>query len=313
MAPTFLLVGATGNTGRGVVELLTDRLKSSPKFAHYRIIAVTRSANSSAAKALSKYPQVEIIEYLWTDITTEWLRDHEVKRVFIASHNQPLQFPEETAFHLAALQAEVEYVVRISTTASKVSPTAEAYYQRAHWAVEAVLDSPEFSRLHWTSLQPNVFADMWLGTAAELIKKVKSGGKQETLSLVAGPDTPNAIIHPYDISTVATALLLLEDTSKYNKARLVLNGPEDITGNQIVALVEKHIGAKVENVSFKDTSALDALVAQTAGSDNFIASLRRAIGTLWIGVDTVATTSPEVLELAPPEKTPADVLEMLLR
>lgn len=88
MTPFFLSVGATGNTVHGIVEILSKTLDSSRTFSKYRILAQTRLANSIAAKELAKLPHVEIIELNWTEISAVWLREHQVVRIFIASHNQ---------------------------------------------------------------------------------------------------------------------------------------------------------------------------------------------------------------------------------
>lgn len=313
MSPTFLIVGATGDTGRGVVDILSKALDTSETFSKYRILAQTRSSNSSTAKELAKLPHVKILEMNWTEITAQWLREHKVSRAFIASHNLPNQFAEESTFHQAALRAGVEYVVRISTTTANVRPDCDAYYPRAHWAIETMLESPAFEKLHWTSLQPNVFSTLILGPAAEMIKKVRGGEAQGTLRLFASPDAPVGIIDPHDVSRVAAKLLLEIDVSSHSKAKYSLNGPEDINGEQVLEIVEKQIGAKVEDVRFQDMTFLDEMVAATSESKNVIASIKRAAETAWTGQCKAETTSKEVLELAAPNNTPADVLAMLLQ
>lgn len=313
MASSFLVVGATGNTGRGVVETLSSLLQTSQIFSDYRILALTRSSNSSAAKELAKFPHVEIVEYNWPEITAQWLREHKVDRAFIASHNLPNQFAEESTFHVAALRAGVKYVVRISTTAANVRPDCDAYYPRTHWAIEAMLDSPAFEDLHWTSLQPNVFISLYLSPAVEFIKSVRKGEKQDTLRLLADENTPVGIIDSQDVGIFAAHLLLQKDTSPHNKRRYVLNGPEDITGKEIVAMVEKHIGARVENVKFKDLSFLDDMVEATKESKNVIRSIEHAPETAWKGLCKAETTSKEVLQLAAPKQTSAKILETMLQ
>ncbi|KAF3044459.1 hypothetical protein E8E12_010870 [Didymella heteroderae] len=313
MSPSFLIIGATGNTGRGVVEILSKTLDCSQAFSKYRILAQTRSADSPTARELAKLPHVEIIELNWTEITAEFLREHQVARAFIASHNQPNQFAEESTFHVAALRARVEYVVRISTTASNVRPDCDAYYPRTHWAIETMLESPAFEKLHWTSLQPNVFSTLVLSPAAEMIKRVRDGEDPGTLRLFASADAPVGIIDPYDVSRVAAKLLLMEDISRHNKAKYSLNGPADVNGEQIVAMVEKQIGAKVRDVRFEDVTFLDEMIAATTESKNVIASIKRASEAAWAGRCTAASTSKAVLELAPPKRTPADVLAKLLQ
>ncbi|GFF96427.1 hypothetical protein IFM53868_08535 [Aspergillus udagawae] len=316
MAPTILIVGATGNTGRSVTETLPTLLKSSNTLSDHRIIGLTRSLNSPAAQQLAKLPGVEVVEQNWVEITADWLREHEVVRAFIASHNEPNQFAEESAFHLAALKAGVKYVVRISTTAANVRPDCDAYYPRTHWAIEALLSSPEFNGLQWTSLQPNVFSPLYLSSAAEFIKQYRRTGKQETLRLMASKDAPVGIIDPDEVGVLAAHLLSQDDPAVHNKAKYVLNGPEDITGSQIVDMIEQRIGTKVKDVSYKDMSFIDTIYehkfAATQQSKNIILSIKHAPETAWEGKCTASTTSKEVLELAAPKRTPAEVLRALL-
>lgn len=126
MAPTILLVGATGNTGKSVVEKL-PKLLGNTKLSSHRILALTRNIESPVAKALAEIPKVEFAEHNWVEITDDWLREHEVTRVFIACHNGPSQFAEEGQFLVNALNAGIKYIVRISTTAANVHPTFPAY------------------------------------------------------------------------------------------------------------------------------------------------------------------------------------------
>ncbi|KAK1143997.1 hypothetical protein N8T08_005906 [Aspergillus melleus] len=317
MAPTILIVGATGNTGRSVVETLPKLLESSNTLSDHRVIALTRSLDAPVACEFTKLPGVEVIEQNWVEITTDWLREHNVTRAFIAPHNNPNQFAEESTFHQAALEAGVKYVVRISTTAVNVRPDCAAYYPRSHWAIEALLDSPQFGALQWTSLQPNIFSQLWLSSAAGLIKQFRNTGEQGTLKLLAAEDAPTGIIDPADVGIFAAHLLVQDDTAAHNKARYVLNGPEDLTGLQIVALVEKHIGTRVENVIFKDLSIIDPYVefrlAETKESRNVVSSIRHAVKPAWEGQCSASTTSKEVFTLAAPKRTPAEVLEDMLK
>ena len=54
MAPTILVVGATGNTGRKVVETLPGLIKKTSSLSNHRILCLTRSASSDAAKKLAE-------------------------------------------------------------------------------------------------------------------------------------------------------------------------------------------------------------------------------------------------------------------
>ncbi|KAJ5741363.1 hypothetical protein N7533_010772 [Penicillium manginii] len=316
MSPSILIAGATGNTGRAVTQTLPRLLDSKGPLSGHRIIALTRSSSSPVAQDLAKIPGVELIEKNWVDITADWLREHQVVRAFIASHNEPNQFAEESTFHFNALDAGVEYVVRISTTAANVRPDCPVFYPRQHWAIETLLASPEFDDLKWTSLQPNVFSPFVMASAAEFIKKYRKTGEQDTLRLILSEDAPVGIIDPDEVGIIAAHLLSQDDTSMHNKAKYVLNGPEDITGKQIVDMIEQHIGAHVKDVSFKDVSFIDMLYeyqyAATKQSKNVIYSIKRAAETSWEGKCSTSTTSPEILELAAPKRSPADTLKTLL-
>ncbi|KAH7242751.1 hypothetical protein BKA59DRAFT_442064 [Fusarium tricinctum] len=311
MAPTILVAGATGNTGKALVETLSELLKTTNLSGH-RILALTRSSRGATAQQLAKLPNVEVVEKYWADITSDWLRENNVVRAFIASHVHPGQFAEESTFYLAALTAGVEYVVRISTTAANVRPDCPAYYPRTHWAIEALLSSPEFEALQWSSLQPNVFTQYYLAPAAELIKTFRKTGKQDTLRLMASEDALVGIIDANEVGVFAAHLLAADDLTPHNKAKYVLNGPEDITGRQIVTMVEEYIGTKVEDARFKDLSFLDHQAAQNPESKNLILSIHHAPVTAWEGKCRAATTSKEVLQLAAPRCTPAEALKTMV-
>jgi uncharacterized protein YbjT (DUF2867 family) len=311
MAPTILIAGATGNTGRSVVEKLPELLKGTELSSH-RILALTRSANSAAAKALAELPGVEIVEQNWVEIDEQWLRQHDVKRVFIASHNLPNAFAEEGQFLVNAMRAGVKYLVRISTTAANVSPDIPVYYPRTHWAIEQMLSQPEFRSMHWSSLQPNGFAPMFLTPAAEFIKEFKKTGKQGSVSLIIDASTPTGLIDSYDVGVVAAHLLAAEQTGPHDQKRYVLNGPEDVTGEEIIKLVEQYIGEPVKDVKYKDLSFIDDMANNSSESKNVMLSIKGAPVTSWEGKAKAETTSKEILELYAPKRTVSEVLKELV-
>ncbi|CAG7943056.1 unnamed protein product [Penicillium nalgiovense] len=202
MSPTILIVGAIGNTGQAVVETLPRLLQSSSALSGHRVIGLTRSIKNLVAQKLAELPR---------------LRDHQVTRAFIASYNKPNHFAEESTFHLTALNADVKYVVRISTIAAN-----------------------------------------------------------DALQLLALEDAPVGVIDPYEVRVFTARLLSQEEVSIHNKAKYVLNGPEDITRRQIVDMVEQ------------------------------------SQETMREGKCSASTTSKEVLELAAPKVTPAEMLKGLL-
>jgi hypothetical protein len=177
-----------------------------------------------------------------------------------------------------------------------------------------MLSQPEFQALQWTSLQPNVFFSFALGPAAEYIKASRTAGSSGKLGLMLDATTPMGVVDAVDVGVLAAHLLVLDDPSAYNQARLVVNGPEDISGEEVVALVESHIGRKVENVEYRDVSPINQWADATPlGSKNVIRSLSRALVTGWEGKCEVSTTSPEVLKLAPPKMTAKQYLAQMLQ
>ncbi|KAF2820266.1 NAD(P)-binding protein [Ophiobolus disseminans] len=302
--PTILVVGSTGNTGRTVASTLSS--SSLPQ--NTRILALTRSSSSPAAQALAQFPNVQICEKNWPDIDSAWLKQQNVTRAFIASHNAPNHFAEESTFHLACLLAGVEYVVRISTTAANVTPTCGAYYPRTHWAIEQLLSSPEFASLKWTSLQPNVFTQLYLSPAASLVKQFRKTGSQGPLRLMADAKSPVGVIDPSEIGIFAAKLLLSPSISAHAGKRYVLNGPEDISGDEIVGLVEKAIGEKVKDVRYKDMSFIHEWAdGEEKETKSIIRSIVHAPETAWEGKCSASTTSKEVKELGGMKRGPGEV------
>lgn len=83
MAPTILIVGATGNTGRSVVETLSESINDNKTLAGYQIIALTRNTDSPTAQNLGKLPNVTIEGKNWVDISPEWLKERNVVKAFV--------------------------------------------------------------------------------------------------------------------------------------------------------------------------------------------------------------------------------------
>jgi uncharacterized protein YbjT (DUF2867 family) len=301
MSPSILVVGATGNTGGGVVDTVLELAPNTP-FADHTIIALTRNAQGSSAKALaSKYGgRLQILEKDWTMIDAAWLKEHEVERLFIASHNGVSQFVDESLFLTAALEAKcVKYVCRISTTHANVGPDTPVWYARTHWAIETLLETPQFGAMHWSSLQPNGFISLVGSSLDSWLKTYRESGKKEKLRLAIDGDNPVALIDPYEVGVVAGHLLVSDDTAKHNKQKYILVGPTNVSGKEAVALLEKYAGTSVDNVVYRDTSFVDYLVSSGAYPESVAASLRLAPRSGYDGGDSVerSPTSPEVLEL----------------
>ncbi|KAI6782286.1 NAD(P)-binding protein [Emericellopsis cladophorae] len=141
-----------------------------------------------------------------------------------------------------------------------------AEWLRQHGVVRAII------ALH---NQPNQFAEestfqltalhAGADSAVELVKNYRKTGRKtgelDTLRLTASKDAPIGVVDADDVGTLAAQLLAEKKVSRHNEAKYVVNGPEDITGQQIVKMVEDHIGTQVKDVWYKDISFVDRMAA----------------------------------------------------
>jgi uncharacterized protein YbjT (DUF2867 family) len=123
-----------------------------------------------------------------------------------------------------------------------------------------------------------------------------------------------AMINPEDVGNVGAHLLALEDTTPHNHARYVLSGPEDVTGERLIKLVEQYAGVKVQKVEFKATSWIRDLVKSGVFPEGVVPSILAGCEPLWQGKCSLAgtPTGKEIMELAPPTHTIADSLKTML-
>jgi uncharacterized protein YbjT (DUF2867 family) len=276
--PSFLVVGATGNTGGAVLQHLAEVLPQSDKFSKYRIIGLTRDTNGTKAQELEKLPRVEMIAKDWTLIDSDWLREYEVERLYIASHIGVSAFTDESLFFNYALEAGVKYAVKLSTTATNVRPTTPVYYARNHWAVEKMLEQPEFNALQWTSLQPNVFISTLAGPARDWISTYKKDGTKKPYQMIPDADAVIAPIDSNEVGVIAGKLLALEDVTPHASRKYCLNGPQNASGKDIIKVVEKCAGTTVDNVTYRSTFIVD--FARKAGTpENVLGPLGKAVKT----------------------------------
>jgi uncharacterized protein YbjT (DUF2867 family) len=308
-SPTILVVGATGNTGRATVRTLSADLAGQ----NVRILGLTRSVDSEPAQELRKLPLVEIGGKYWPEIDAAWLRDRNVVKAFVAVSPSDAQFTDESLLYRALLEARVEYVVRISTWAPYIGPASPIFYGRSHWALETMLEDPSFDALMWTSLRPTVFSRQMVEPAAEAIKKYRSTGSFGHVSLWLAADLPGAWIEPDDVGKIAGKLLALADPSPHASQKYVINGPEDITGNDIIAEMERLTGGKVTDVSFGSDDIFNSF-RENGVPEKLIRSLRTAIGMFLDGkarFSEVEPTAQSIMDLAPPTTTCRETLRYL--
>lgn len=307
---TILVIGATGNTGRATVRTLSADLAGQD----VRILGLTRTTDSAPAQELATLPLVEMNGKYWPEIDAAWLKAEGVVRAFVAVTPNDAQFTDESLFYKACLEASVEYVVRISTWAPYIGPASPIFYGRTHWALETMLEDPAYNSLQWTSLRPTVFSRQMVEPAAEAVKTYRQNGSYDgSLRLILAADLPGAWIEPDDVGKIAGKLLALADPSAHASQKYIINGPEDVTGKELVAEIERLTGSKVDDVAFNDRAFIDGFRA--AGMpEKIISSLHKAVDMLQAGaaLSNVEPTAQAIMDLMPPTTTVRESLLYLV-
>ena len=124
-------------------------------------------------------------------------------------------------------------------------------------------------------------------------------------------EAPVAIIDSQDIGEAAAKLLALDDPSPHFSKKYNLSGPEDVTGKDIVALLEKVANRKIQ-VDYRSITLFKALREEAGYPQNVFDSLEYGVrGNLWTPISQLASTptSPELLKLAPPHSTVEEFIQ----
>lgn len=134
------------------------------------------------------------------------------------------------------------------------------------------------------------------------------------MPVLSAADVGVGLIDPEDIGTLSAHLLALCDVAPHNHAKYVLNEPEDVTGIDIVKAVESHVGVKVEKVEYADKETYFGALTGMGLPEKIITAMFTTVEDQWQGKCTIAShpASKEVLALAPPKRTVADVLKAML-
>lgn len=129
--------------------------------------------------------------------------------------------------------------------------------------------------------------------------------------MIMDRDSPNALIDSYDVGVFAAHLLATEEIDKHNKAKYVLTGPEDVTGEQIVELIEGHLGEAVKDVKYRDFSVIDAWAESVPEQRTLIKAISRTGSAIW-GGSALETRSKEVPKIYTPSRAAEEVLKEMV-
>jgi hypothetical protein len=117
-----------------------------------------------------------------------------------------------------------------------------------------------------------------------------------------GKHDSGAILDANDVGAIGAVLLLHGDTSPHHGKKFIILGREHISGLDILGLVEKHAGVKVQEVKWRDTSMITSL-GEKGYPENVIQSIMCTCEPAWKGLcrTDVVPTSEEVVRMKKPE------------
>ena len=181
------VVGATGNTGRAVVKELKQLGHDS--------ICVVRNPDK-AKEVLGTNVRTIVAEL--TDRPALESGFKGVTSVFVVTGHNPNMVEQQNNVLDAALEAGVQYLVRVSGSRFLIVPDSPSIIGRGHYAIEERLRG---SGMKWVILRPGLFMQNTFAQAAS----IKSDSK---IVLPFAADLPLAFIDVRDTAAVGARVLL---------------------------------------------------------------------------------------------------------
>jgi uncharacterized protein YbjT (DUF2867 family) len=181
------VVGATGNTGRAVVKEL-QQLGHSP-------VCVVRNPDK-AREVLGGDAKTAVAELTDRPALAKALKG--VTSVFVVSGHNPNMVEQQNNVLDAALEAGVQYLVRVSGSRFFVVPDSPSVIGRGHYAIEERLRA---SGIKWVILRPGFFMQNTFGQAASI--------KNDSKMVLPFPaDLPFAFVDVRDTGALGARVLL---------------------------------------------------------------------------------------------------------
>jgi uncharacterized protein YbjT (DUF2867 family) len=196
------VVGATGNTGRAIVQELTA-LGHAP-------VCVVRNPDK-ARQVLGGGAKIAV-----ADLHDRAALEQALKRaasVFLVTGPSPQMVALEGNVIDAAASAGVGHLVHVSAVSAVATRDSEAMVGRAHYAIEEKLRG---SGLGWVILRPGLFMQNMLGQAASI-------RTDSRIVLPFGRDLPLALTDVRDTAAIGAHILL--DPAPHAGKSYDLTGP----------------------------------------------------------------------------------------
>ncbi len=220
MNPKILITGATGATGRGVVQALLKGGLPVRAFVH------------------SEDERSHLLSHEGADIAVGDLLDfHAVRRALDGVQRAYFVYPivpgiaqATVQFAQAAREVGVDLIVNMSQKSARREAKSDAALQ--HWLSERIFD---WSGVPVTHLRPTYFAE-WLLYMHNMIREGR-------ISVPFGPAGRHAPIAAEDLAAVIAAILTAPD--EHRGQTYPLFGPIELTLPEIAAIVGRTLGKTI--------------------------------------------------------------------
>jgi uncharacterized protein YbjT (DUF2867 family) len=302
---TILVCGATGNTGKAVIQELLKNLGNNDQAA-INVLALVRDPASEKAKALQKMGNVTLVQGSFDDVKSLESACHGVDACYLSCSNQENQVELETNVIMAAnASSSCQYLIKLSTCGA-TSETVGPYigkeslieYGRFHAAIEETL-STKCPNLKYTVLRPNCFMQNHIGDIFAMIPK-------KTLVYPHGDPAAATLIDTRDVGTIAAKLLLLPDdkvSGHYGKFYNIC-GPRAWTVQALAAEYTKQLpGNPTIETKVCDFDSFENWLVQVAGFPAWFAKAVTINHTeYWAKGHLNYPSSPEIIALLHPQQ-----------
>ena len=181
------VVGATGNTGRAVVNEL-KQLGHDPVCVVRNPAKAKEVLGPDAKTAVAELTDRQALEKAFKGVTS----------VFVVTGHNPNMVEQQNNVLDAALEAGVQYLVRVSGSKFLIVPDSPSIIGRGHYAIEERLRA---SDMKWVMLRPGLFMQNTFAQAAS----IKNDSK---IVLPFAADLPLAFIDVRDTGAVGARVLL---------------------------------------------------------------------------------------------------------